>query len=140
MGTYIDKQGMIDRFGESELIALTDRDSAGTIDDAVLDAAIADAEARIDAKLRGRYTLPFATAPDELAPLAADIARYLMWGIQAPDAVKARMDFAMGELRDYATGRNTLDVPGEDPDTSPQAPTVIAPAGVFTDATLGMMP
>jgi len=138
--TYCAKQDMIDRFGEEELIQLTDRASVGAIDDAVLNQAIADADAQVDRKLRGRYTVPITPAPDELTQIACDIARYFLFGTAVPDLVQSRFDAAMRELRDYATGINVLDIPTDSTDTPPQSVAVAASAEVFSDTTLALMP
>lgn len=138
--SYCTQADMENRFGSDELIQLTDRTGAGIVDATVLGEAIEDATARIDAKLRGRYALPFASTPVELTPLACDIARWSLYKDAVPEAVQRRFEAAMRELTDYATGRNSLDVPGDEEDTSPQATVVLAADQVFSDELLGKMP
>jgi len=135
---YCTQAGMQKRFGESELIQLTDRTRTGAMDDEVVTQAINDAASRINAKLRTRYTLPFTTTPAELEPLACDIARFLLWGEAAPEIVKDRFSAAMRELTDYATGRNALDIETEAETSTSYA--VEAGEAVFTDAVFGTMP
>ena len=48
--SYCTRQNLIDRFGEPELIQLTDLDNLGVIDDTVLNQAISDADASALAK------------------------------------------------------------------------------------------
>jgi len=69
---YVTVQQMTDRFGAAMLVDLTDRGTVatGTIDSAVVNAAIAGADAMIDGFLSGIYALPMATVP----PLLVDIA------------------------------------------------------------------
>ncbi|MDX1301190.1 gp436 family protein [Photobacterium sp.] len=76
---YCTRDDMKGRFGEQELIALTDRDgSAGAVVDSVLNQAIDDACATIDGYLGGRYSLPLHIVPRVLARTACDLARYYL--------------------------------------------------------------
>ena len=138
---YCTTQDMIERFGEQELIQLTDRTGTGSIDSGVLDQAITDADQQIDRKLRGRYAVPIQPVPVELTPIACDITRYLLYRHKPPEEVRDRFEAALRELRDYATGVNVLDVAGTNASTSGSAGiSVQAPAPVFTDDVLGKMP
>lgn len=138
--TYCTQDDMEKRFSETELIQLTDREGTGAADAAVVTQAITDAASRINAKLRTRYTLPFATVPAELEPLACDLARYFLWGDAAPEIVQDRYNAAMRELTDYATGRNVLDVEIEEDTTTAQSVAVEAGTAIFTDELFGAMP
>lgn len=124
---YGTRQGMIDRFGESEMIDLTDHDGLGIIDDTPLTRAIADAGAIIDARLRVRYPLPLLSVPPEIEGAACDITRYLLWDVRAPDLVKERYQQAMTLLRDIASGRADLPDGSIDPDQDPQTGGIAAP-------------
>ncbi len=77
--SYVDAPGLLERFDEIELLASADRDGDQVVDSSLVEQAINDAGAEIDAYLRARYTLPL---PDPVDPLigrlAADIARYLL--------------------------------------------------------------
>jgi len=110
---YCAKQDMIDRFGEEELIQLTDRSGAGVIDDAVLDMAISDASAEIDAYLAGRYSLPLPAAPPVLRRMCANMARHALYKDAAPEAVANASDGAVRILRDIARGTVSLGVSAE---------------------------
>ena len=114
---YVDRQGMIDRHGERELIQLTDRGTpkTGAIVDQVLGKALADAAEDIHGYAAVRYRTPFAVpAPDKVARWQADIALYLLYRGAAPDKVKALYDVAKSELKDLARGTLTLQVAGLD--------------------------
>ena len=138
---YCTQQDLEARFGAQELIQLTDRAAAGAIDTAVLGQAIADADAQIDRKLRGRYAVPINPPPAELVPIACDLARYYLYGFKPPQEVKDRFDAALAELRDYAKGINVLAVAGTNSSATQDAGiSVQTPAQVFTDATLAKMP
>lgn len=137
--TYCTKSDMTSRFGEAELVQLTDANGIGVIDDAVLDLAIADATQQINDKLRGRYPLPVTPAPASLILVACDLARYYLHKDVAPELVTKRHDNAMRQLRDYANGTARLDVPNAT-DTAPAQPVVSAPGEVFSAAMLETMP
>jgi phage gp36-like protein len=138
--TYCTQTDLETRFGQREIIQLTDRANLGVVDAVVVNQAISDAAARIDAKLRNRYTLPFETPPAELEPIACDIARFFLWGDGAPEIVKDRFAAATRELTDYATGRNVLDVLVEEGETTAQGIAVEAGTAIFTDELFGTMP
>jgi phage gp36-like protein len=75
---YCTRQDLIDTYGEQKLAQLTDRVNmpATTIDDALVDAAIAHAEAEINMYLEGRYQLPLAKGSVMLTRIACDLAWY----------------------------------------------------------------
>lgn len=135
--TYATQQDMIDRFGEQELIELTDHAAAGVIDATVMAGALGDADAEIDAYLAGRYTLPLASVPRVLTRFAVDLARYGLYDTRATEQVKARYDDAIKFLKALANGTVSL---GLDPVNQPLAETggvqVLAPARVFNDDSL----
>lgn len=101
---YCTQQDMIDRYGEEELIQLTDRDQLNAINATVLGAAIDDATGTMDAYLGTRYTLPLATVPAVLKRIGCDIARYLLHGNEAPDSVADRHGAAIEFLQAVAKG------------------------------------
>lgn len=107
---YATKQNMIDRFNEREVIALTDRIDAGVVDDAVLNAALADADAEINPYLEGRVALPLTTVPVILRGYACDIARYRLTGsgVMETDIIRKRYDDAIAFLKAFAAGKVSL--------------------------------
>lgn len=72
---YASVADMVARFGDLEIIQITDRNQDGLIDDDVALVALEDATAEIDAYL-GRFKRPFAEPPPVLVRLCCDIARY----------------------------------------------------------------
>lgn len=72
---YADVADMVARFGDLEVIQISDRNADGEIDNDVVEVALADATAEIDAYL-GRFRQPFAEIPPILKRLCCDIARY----------------------------------------------------------------
>lgn len=136
---YCTVQDLIDRYGEDELIQLTDRADppAGVVDAGVAEKAIADAGELIDAHLAARYTLPLATVPELLRRLACQIARYLLHDDAAPEEVRERYKDAERLLRDIGAGRVRLQADGAEPTASAGIAKVAAPERVFTRDTLG---
>jgi len=105
---YCTQAQMIERFGEPLLVQLTDRDGAGIVDSAVIDAAIADASAEIDMYLAARYELPLSTVPLTLTRLACILARDVLatdsdmhderWSKQADEAHRLLREIAGGKV------------------------------------------
>ncbi|URD68108.1 DUF1320 domain-containing protein [Conchiformibius steedae DSM 2580] len=97
----ITRQDMIDRFGEGELIKLTDRTHRRAIDDAVLDKAMADAAAEAGSYLSaaGFVRLP-PTPPRALTVKACDIARFYLYENGTSGIVQKRYDEAVKWLKE----------------------------------------
>lgn len=117
--TYVTKQQLIDRFSERELIQLTDRDNkpATTIDDTVVNGAIADAEALVDGYLGKVYELPLGVTPPVLTRISADIARYYLHGKSADKdgPVHRAYTEAASWLKDVSRGLVQIDAAGVAP-------------------------
>lgn len=105
---YCTRQDLIDRYGETEILQLTDRDGIGVIDDTVVTRAIDDAGAEIDGYLAGRYRLPLATVPRLITSVACDLARYHLYADGAPEAVAKRHDDAIKLLGAVSRGAINL--------------------------------
>lgn len=118
--SYATRQNMIDRFGERELIQLTDRAEPQTnaIDDTVLNAALADADDRINSYLSKRHTLPLATVPTVLVRICADFARWFLYDDGIPDAVESAFKEGKNILESYVKGNIDLGIASADPDES----------------------
>jgi len=107
---YTTPQGLIDAFGEAELVELTDRATprTGEVDADVAERACARASVEIDAALAVRYSLPLTTVPELLQYLALDLARFYLHDTEPPPLVKTRFDAARQTLRELAAGRHSL--------------------------------
>jgi phage gp36-like protein len=137
---YATKQNMIDRFGNAELVQLTDRElpATGAIVDAVLNKALADANAEIDGYLVGQYQLPLASVPANLELLASDIALYRLFKDRATEEVRQRYDDAVKYLRDVGQGKLSLGLDSANQPAAPAGgPSVDGPERTFSKATLG---
>lgn len=134
---YADQTAMVNRFGEAEIISLTDPDNL-VIDPVVVGRALDDASAEIDTYLCGRYDLPLtAPYPAILERVCCDIARYRLYDDLPIVEVRKRYEDALSWLRDIAAGRAVLLVkPSQEPKFSIS---VVSSAQVFTDELIGKM-
>ena len=119
--SYITQEGMIERFGEQELIQLTDHEQLGVMGDAVLLRAIEDADTEINSWIATKMSVPATAGLPFLARVAADIARYRLYDDAVSETVRMRYEDAVRALTAISKGLMTL---GE------TAPSVITGGGV----------
>ncbi len=139
---YVTQQDLIDRFGEPELVQLTDRTNrpATTIDATTVARHIADAESMIDGYLGKVYALPLATVPPVLVKIAADLARYFLHGPSAEKdgAVERAYRDARAWLNDVAGGAVVIENAGVIPSQAGGGRIqTSAPDRVFTRDSMG---
>jgi phage gp36-like protein len=137
--SYATKQNMIDRFDQAELIQLTDKGlpATGAIVDAVLNSALADADAEIDGYLVGAYQLPLQSVPKNLTTIACDIARYKLYDDRATEHVRLRYEDAIKYLVRVGKGELSLGLDSANqPAPASSAPMVSGPARTFDADTL----
>lgn len=110
--TYAAQSDMVARFGNDEVVALTDRDQAGVIDTTVLGDALDTAAAQIDTYLSSRYTLPLQVVPRFLVTVCCDIARYelCVGKTRGSEEIETRYKDAVRFLELAASGKVTLGV------------------------------
>lgn len=105
--SYVAQADFVARFGQAELEQVL-----LTADGRTFAAAADDATAIIEsylASVPGRsYVLPLVTIPGRVLELAADIARYKLWGQAASEIVKARYNAAIDFLKAVAKGELTI--------------------------------
>src|SRR5271165_430580 len=108
---YATAQDLIDRFGETELVQLTDRSDppAYAIDQAVASSALATASAEMDGYICVKYALPLSAVSPVLVDLACDIARFRLYSVRATEEVQKRYDAALARLKEIARGTFKLD-------------------------------
>jgi phage gp36-like protein len=119
--TYSTVQDLVERFGELEMIQLTDRtNSTGAIVEAVAERALRDATAEIDGYLAARYALPLVSVPSILVRVNADIARYYLYDDHAPELVSQRYKSAVDWLQRVSEGKVSPGIAedGSAPETS----------------------
>ena len=121
---YATPQDMVARFGEPEMIQLTDPDNAA-VQVARVELKLDDAHALADGCLGAVFALPLAgcakpvavgaveyVPPPQLTRIVCDIARYYLYDDVAPDnAVAQRYKQARAELDLIAAGDATLTCP-----------------------------
>jgi phage gp36-like protein len=125
---YASPQDLMDRFGEAELLQLTDPDLQA-VQTARVQRAIDDAQAYVDSFVGRVYRLPLSgcvkptptqadpqaitlVAPPQLARITADVARYYLWRDFAPESeVYLRHKAATKELEAIGEGKATLSCP-----------------------------
>lgn len=138
---YATVADLIARFGEEELIQLTDRAGAHAVDSAIAQRALDDASAEMDGYLAVRYQLPLPTVPTLLARIACDVARYRLWEDHASDEVRRRYEDARRLLEAIAKGLVSLGLPANlPPAAQPQLSLAAAksgPAPVFGPDQMG---
>lgn len=98
------------RYGPELLIRLTDRaePAAGVMDQAVVEAAIAEADALIDGYLAKRYALPLSTTPSLIGTLSRQIAVHVLHPWQPDEKIEKDHAAALRQLQDLARGLITL--------------------------------
>jgi phage gp36-like protein len=105
-----------------QLTAPTSTPSA--VDESVVTAAIADADAVIDSYLCLRYTVPLTTVPPVVNRLSMDIAIYFLYmrGHDVPDTVENKYNDAVKLLDKMASGKVGLGETTLDPTPSTPSP------------------
>lgn len=107
---YASAVQMVARFGEQELIQLSDPEAQALNED-VIEEALKDASGVMDSYLAKRYPLPLATIPAVLVDCCADLALYRLMRLRRQGAVedaKERADAAIAWLKDLASGKAIL--------------------------------
>ncbi len=108
--SYCTQQDLIDRYGEAELIQLTDRNNTGAIDIDVLNRAIEDADGDIDSRIGSRFTAPITPIPKPLIRVACEIARYYLYDDDVTETIESRFKAAIRFLDGVAAGKITVGV------------------------------
>lgn len=102
---YATLQDLIERFGERELVGLTDRHNQGVVDEAVVERALVDASGEVDGYVSAAgYPTPLAPVPRVIRAYCADIARYRLYDDAASEQVTKRYEAAVRFLRAVAKG------------------------------------
>ena len=103
-------QDMITRFGEQEMAERSNHENYETIDEAVMAAAIADAEEEAASYLRAaKLFFTNDTAPQVLKIKVCDIARYYLYDDAVTGIVEERYQSAIAWLKIVVKNPNMLD-------------------------------
>lgn len=96
------------RFGEAEMIQLTDTTGTGVVDTARLALELESASGQMDVYLGARHALPLSDITqgqtNDLTRICCDIARYRLWNDAASDEVRLRYQDAIKTLEMIAKG------------------------------------
>lgn len=117
---YCTLQELIDRYSRRMLVDASDRgdDATGEIDEALIDRAIADADAAIDGFLKVRYRLPLTSVPDLVRDLSLQIAIYKAHAHVVTDKIRDDYKYALKTLEQISQGTVRLDIEGAEPAAS----------------------
>lgn len=98
----------------SDLVQLTDDSGGDTVDTSKINDAIGYADITIDGYLRGRYSLPLSSIPDELKYLAVDLAIYRLYSrrlyTEVPDSILKKYYEVIKTLLDIQKGAFNLGI------------------------------
>jgi phage gp36-like protein len=132
---------LVARFGQTEIIQLTDRSTppADAIDDTVAQPALDAASAMVDGYVSAKYALPLANFPLLLTEVTCDIARYRLYADQAPEQVKDRYKDAIRTLEAISAGRIKIDAAGVEPPSRSDVIETTGPRRRFTRESLERM-
>lgn len=135
---YATIEDLVQRFGETQLIQLTDRSTppADAIGTAVAQQALDDAANLIDGYVAAKYALPLATVPPLLNQLACDLARFNLYTDQAPDQVATRNTAAIATLRRISEGAVKIDAAGVEPESRSDMVETAGPERTFSRCSL----
>lgn len=134
--TYATQTHLTDRYGADVLLELADRDGDNVVDTAIVDRALADADAVIDSYLARRYDLPLASTPAVLTTYAAQIAFYYLQRDRPTEEARADYKDALAWLGDVGAGRAELDIAGSEPATSADGLETSGPDRIFSRTTM----
>lgn len=132
---YASVADMVERFGEFEIVELTDFEHTGVIDTAVAERALTDATAEIDGYLAARYRLPVTDTPRLLSLLCSDIARFRLQKGVSTEQARQRYEDAVAKLKAIARGEINLPL-ASPPPASAEPVTAKGRRRVFDDDAL----
>ena len=125
------------RFGAEELVKLADRDRDGTADPVVVEAALADAAAEIDAALARKYALNDLRDDADyplLLSISCDLARIRLYDDVAPEHVVVRANAARRMLAQLGDPEGAVVLRGQPPKDEPAFTVPARPSGSTVDA------
>lgn len=130
---YATKQDMIDRYGETPLVELTDRVEPYTnaVVDSVMTMALGEATAIINAYISGRYQLPSDSVPLVLVGHTCVIAYYKLHRGRYPDEVRKEYDDTLSFLKAVSRGEAKIDIAGIEAPSSVADARVEGPSRIF---------
>lgn len=135
--TYATVSDLVARFGEQEIVELSNLDLShdSEINQEAVERALADSAAEIDGYLAARYRLPVSGTPHLLSLLCTDIARFRLQKGVSSEQARERYEDAVATLKRIADGRMNLPLEASPPAIG--APLAVpGRARVFDDETM----
>ena len=105
--SYANRQDLETRFGADEIGSL---DTAGG--GLTVEAALADATAKVDTMISSRYRLPLSAVPEILTSIVCDLARMCLYDESPPEVVTEAGRNALTMLRSIRDGKLLLTANG----------------------------
>lgn len=133
---YATLDDMTTRFGQQELLELTDAAMTGNVDTNEVDTALGDATELVNGYIAARYRVPLSPVPDMVRRWCCDIARFYLHKVAVPDAVKAGHDAALQGLREVARGVVQLQATGVETAGASGETVLAVGSRTFTDGSM----
>ena len=135
--SYVDLQGLYDRYGQPEIIRASQRQAPGSqngqVYQASVDKAIADACSLVDSYLISKHEIPLSVPyPGSIVNATSAIARYFLHDSGKSERMRDDYQDAVRYLRDISNGKAKLDIEQADSVGVSNA-VVVAPDVVITD-------
>lgn len=136
--SYATRQALVDRYGEAELIRLTDVERLGIVEEDRLLAALESTNAMIDAFLSGAgYNLPLIPMDASVVDAACAICRFKLFRYEAvPEAIEAK-DAAIDYLTRISKGTVSLVGQNDAPKSAVSGSVALRFAGTEQEAIYG---
>ena len=116
---YITQTDLENRYTANHLLRLADRGNDGTIDSAVITAAITYAGGVIDGYLTKKYITPLTTPPQMIKDIAVFLAYYYLCQDQITDDTSKNYQQILTQLHKLATGELELSGIAKKADANP---------------------
>ena len=110
--TYASLDDMRLRFGELELVQLSDPAEQAVLREDVVRAALGDATDLINGYVAARYRVPLDPVPAPVRRWCVDMARYYLDTLRSNEAVRKAFEDALAGLKDVARGTVLLQAEG----------------------------
>lgn len=114
---YATQSDMVTKYGEQQMIQLTDRDDVGSteINEAVLAAELEEATAIINGYVAKRYRVPVSPVPTVLANACKVIAYFSLHRGRHSEQTRQSYEDVLRTLASISNGSFVLDIAGEEP-------------------------
>lgn len=105
---YANKSTIIKRFGDKDLIELTDKNATGEINLDSLNNAIKDADAIVNSALQKQFETPINPTPHIIEMIANDIAFSRLFTRNRPEIINTMLSEALEKLEQISKGEISI--------------------------------